>query len=190
MPPKTKIDKQMIIDAAIGIIRESGAEKLNTRAIAEKLRCSTQPVLYHFRTMEEIKQATYMAADEFHSAYLMKDLTEGRGTDNPMKTIGTNYIRFGYEEKNLFRFLMQSDVFSGQVPGLFDDERLMPVLSVLAGQTGCSTEKAKQIFAAVYYPVHGIASLLANNSLEYNEAAFQETLDLIFAGVLKESEEK
>ena len=56
MPPKPKINRQMILDAAFEIVREQGHEMVNARTIAEKLKCSTQPVMYHFKTMEEIRK--------------------------------------------------------------------------------------------------------------------------------------
>ena len=65
MPPKSKITKEMIIDAAFAIARKEGAEKITARAISEYLKCSTQPVLYHFATIEEIKKAAYGKTNEF-----------------------------------------------------------------------------------------------------------------------------
>ena len=59
MPPRTKITKDMIINAAFEIIRDDGADMINARKIAEKLKCSTQPVLYQFKSMEKIKNAVY-----------------------------------------------------------------------------------------------------------------------------------
>ena len=52
MPPKAKVTKDMIIDAAFNVVREAGAENINARTVAKKLKCSTQPVMYHFETIE------------------------------------------------------------------------------------------------------------------------------------------
>lgn len=62
MPPKPKITKQMILDASFAIAREQGYELINARTIAEKLNCSTQPVMYNFKTIEEIREETYRLA--------------------------------------------------------------------------------------------------------------------------------
>lgn len=56
MPPKVKITKEMIIDAAFEIARSEGAENINARTVSKKLGCSTQPVMYHFKTIEELKK--------------------------------------------------------------------------------------------------------------------------------------
>ena len=55
MPAKAKVTKEMIVDAAFAIAREAGVENINARTVSERLHCSTQPVMYHFATMEELK---------------------------------------------------------------------------------------------------------------------------------------
>ena len=180
MPPRSKITREMIIDAAYEIVRESGEGSLNARSIADRLGCSTQPVLYVFRTMDEIRECVYQKADEYHSEYLMQT---GENT-----SIWKNYIRFSVRERNLFRFLFQSNAFSGRIQGLIDDERLLPVLEAMSAQMGMEVKDVKKFFAAIYYPVHGIASLLANNSMEYDEEEFEAILSMIRRGVLKEME--
>ena len=56
MPPKVKVTKDMVIDAAFEIAREAGAENINARTVAKKLNCSTQPVMYHFATIADLKK--------------------------------------------------------------------------------------------------------------------------------------
>lgn len=72
--------------------------------------------------------------------------------------------------------------------GLVEDERLMPVLQAMGSQMGIEISDVKKFFAALYYPVHGIASLLANNSMEYDEDELETILAMIKRGVLKELE--
>ncbi len=63
MPAKAKVTKEMIIDAAFEIAKEAGAENINARTVASKLNCSTQPVMYHFATIGELKRAVYARLD-------------------------------------------------------------------------------------------------------------------------------
>ena len=62
MPPRAKITKEMVVAAAFEIAREAGAENINARTVAKKLGCSTQPVMYHFATIEELKKTVYTKA--------------------------------------------------------------------------------------------------------------------------------
>ena len=56
MPPKAKVTREMIIDTAFEIIRNTGIETVNARTVSKELNCSTQPVMYHFKTIEELKK--------------------------------------------------------------------------------------------------------------------------------------
>lgn len=183
MPPKSRITGEMIVNAAFDIVKEQGAESLSARSIAVRLNCSTQPVLYCFKTVDEVRAEVYATANRYHDEYLMKGIEKAA---NPMYAIGLNYIRFGYEEKNLFKFLFQSGNLSGKIEELFNDEALEPVLATLQARTGCDREKTKLIFKSIYYSVHGIASLLANNALEYNEEHFKDTVVAVYNGVVNE----
>ena len=71
MPAKAKVTKEMIIEAAFAVARETGAENINARTVSERLHCSTQPVMYHFATIEELKKTVYTKADLYHSEFLM-----------------------------------------------------------------------------------------------------------------------
>ena len=54
MPPKAKVTREMILDAAFDLVRSEGQGALNVRALARRLVCSTQPILYNFATMEAL----------------------------------------------------------------------------------------------------------------------------------------
>lgn len=180
MPPKTKITREMILDAAFAIARQEGAETVNARTVSQKLNCSTQPVLYHFKTMEELKKAVYAKADEFHSAYL----AEAQG-QSPLKSIGLRYIRFGAKEKHLFRLLFQTNEFSGKsISELTSAEETAFIFEAIAKTKNVSLEQARMIFKSLFLFAHGYASMFANNELVYDENAISADLELIFAGML------
>lgn len=180
MPPKAKVTKDMIVDAAFVVAREEGAENINARSVAQKLNCSTQPVMYHFKTMEELKKAVYGKADEYHSSYIMNIQS-----DNPMKDIGLQYIRFAVTEKKLFRFLFQSNEFLGKnISELTNAEELQPVIAILSQATEVNTKQAKTIFRSLFLFVHGYASMFANNEMVYDEQTISSDLDLIFNGIV------
>lgn len=181
MPPKVRITKKMVEDAAIEVIRTSGHENLNVRTIAAHLGCSTQPVMYSFNTVDQIREAAYHAADEYHSAFIMPKESDR----NPMLAMGLNYVRFGCEEKNLFRFLFQTNKFGGvNVKALLRDPRINGILEVMAAGLDCGIEDAREMFLTFFCTVHGLASLLANNSMEYDEEQSKKILADIFHGMI------
>ena len=140
MPPKVKITKKMVADASFEVIRANGHENLNARTISEYLGCSTQPVLYSFKTVGEIREAAYEIADGYHTMFIMPKDTD----ENPMLALGLNYVRFGQEEKNLFRFLFQTDKFGGKdVAVLMADPGLADIMEIMAAGLKVDIEQAK-----------------------------------------------
>ena len=191
MPPKARITKEMVIEAGFAIVRNEGQESLNVRRIATGLGCSTQPVMYLYKTVDELKADIYSAADKFHTEYIMQPDDDA---ENPLLCIGLNYIRFAEKEKFLFRFLFQSDKFRNvgfkEIVGNSENDFLT---QPLAEQTGLAPEQAKEVFETLFICVHGYASLLANNSMEYNEEHSAEMLKNLFkstVGFMLRGEEK
>lgn len=181
MPPKVKVTKKMVADASFELIRSVGHEKLNARTIAEHLGCSTQPVLYSFKTVDEIREAAYGIADSFHTEYIMPDEKD----ENPMLALGLNYVRFAQEEKNLFRFLFQTDKFGGKdVKALMSDPGLSEILKIMAAGLKVDKKKAGEMFMTFFCVAHGMASLLANNSMKYDEKQCKKMLISVFDGMI------
>ena len=190
MPAKAKVTREMIVDAAFAVARETGAENINARTVSERLHCSTQPDMYHFATIEELKRTVYAKADLYHSEYLMHLKRPAKGV---MLGIGMNYIRFAIEEPHLFRFLFQSDFFGGStLLELIDAEELAPVLSAMQGALGVDRERTKKVFLTVFLFAHGYASIIANNSLKYDEALINVHLEQAYRGAIlaAQSEER
>ncbi|MDE6434472.1 MAG: TetR/AcrR family transcriptional regulator [Lachnospiraceae bacterium] len=183
MPPKPKIKKEMIINAGKEVIQSEGIENLNVRKIASKLNCSTQPIMYHYKTVAELKSDIYSEIDQYHSAYIMNIENSSL---NPMLSIGIRYILFAYEEKNYFKFLFQSNKFSNMsFNGLFDDDELSMIYSILAQEAHITKMQSKELFENLFIMVHGLASLLANNAMEYDEEYCIKILENTFNSLIK-----
>lgn len=182
MPPKAKITKDMIIEAGVKIVRANGADSLNVRRVAAALSCSTQPVMYHFKTVKELKAAVYEASDKLHTEYIM---TPDPNAENPFLSIGLRYIQFAEDEKRLFRFLFQSDSFQNiSFTDLMNADDLLPVTATLCKAANLSKTQARNAFETMFICVHGIASLIANNSINYDKTHFEKILRTAFNGAI------
>ncbi len=187
MPPRTKISAEMITDAAVEVARTGGYENINARSVAVQLHCSTQPVMYHFSTIDSLKRAAYRKTDRLHSEYLMKS---DPGQD-PILTIGLNYIRFAVDEPQLFRFLFQSGYAEeNSLLEMLDSEELVPVLAAMQEGTGLSMQKTRDIFLTVALFAHGYASIIANNGLRFDEKLIAEHLERAWNGALLAAQEE
>ncbi|MBQ6455196.1 MAG: TetR/AcrR family transcriptional regulator [Eggerthellaceae bacterium] len=173
------VTHKTILDASIALIREQGHERLNARALAARIGCSTQPILYCFKSMDELRRAAYEAADQLHTAFLM----EGLDSPNPLLGLGLKYVRFAYEEPLLFRFLFQSnELGQHDMVGLIENPALIPLLTQVAEEGSLDEATARRTFLTIFATAHGFASLLANNALEYDEELVASSLLGSFMG--------
>jgi len=179
MPPKARITKEMVVNAAFEVTRAEGGESVNARTVAKKLGCSTQPVMYHFATIEDLKKAVYEKVGCFHTEYLMNIPPQ----EDSMLGIGLNYIRFAVEEPNLFRFLFQSGI-AGQnsLLEMIDSQEMEPVISSIQEAMELDRERTKEIFITLAMFVHGYASILIGNKLEFEECVVKTHLERVYRG--------
>lgn len=188
MPPRAKITKAMVIDAAFEVARRTGAENINARTVSKELNCSTQPVMYHFATIEELKKAAYEKADKFHTEYLM-NIPETQ--EDAMLGIGLNYIRFAVEEPDLFRFLFQSGLAAeNSLLEMINSQELIPVISAMQEELDMDIEQTKEVFMTLAMFVHGYASIIANNSLEHDEKLIAAHLERVCRGAILAMQEE
>ena len=180
MPPKARVSREMIVEAGFAIAREQGIEQVSARTVSERLGCSTQPVMYHFRRIEDMKRAVYRQADEYHTAFIT-DVRDG----HPLRGVGLNYIRFAQTEKHLFRLLFQTNGFEGKsVAELIDAPEFAPVIAAMGGA------REKEALKLLFLFAHGYASMFANNSLAYDESVIAKDLERAFTGALRTIKEE
>ena len=182
MPAIAKVTKEMIIDAAFEISKEMGAENINARTVSQKLGCSTQPVLYHFKTIEDVRIAAHKKASEFHINYVTS--ISGK-YERPMLEVGMRHIQFAVEEKNLFRFLFHSNYYAGiSLSDWLTGENFGSLFPILEKQANVDNRQAYSIFSQIFLVTHGIASLLANNAMVYDESYCINTLSNAYFGTM------
>ena len=187
MPPKIRVTEDRIINAAVEVARQSGFEKINARTVSEQLHCSTQPVMYHFSTIDNLKKAAYRRADQLHTQYLMNTPP---GQD-PILSIGMNYIRFAVEEPQLFRFLFQSGYAEeNSLLEMVDSEELIPILAAMQEGAGLNMQKTRNVFITVAMFAHGYASIIANNHLEFDEKLIAGHLERTWTGAVLAAEQE
>ena len=182
MPAIAKVTKEMIVDAAFEIAKEMGAENITARTVSQKLCCSTQPVLYHFKTIEDVRIAAHKKASEFHVNYVTN--LSGK-YERPMLEVGMRHIQLAIEEKNLFRFLFHSNYNTGvSLSEWLTAENFDSLISILKKQAKVDNRQAYNIFFQIYLVTHGIASLLADNAMVYDEAYCIKILSNAYFGAM------
>ncbi|MBR3357518.1 MAG: TetR/AcrR family transcriptional regulator [Solobacterium sp.] len=172
MPRKAEVTKEEMIEGAFRLVRERGWQALTARSLAAELGCSTQPVMYRFPSLAELREETYRRADRFHSEYLL--------ASDGLMDLGLRYIRFAAEETNLFRFLFQSGHFQNvSVEDMIRMPEAEGVLAAAAEGMEMPVEEIVPVFEILFAAVHGYADLIANNAVKYDEKEICEKLAIL-----------
>ena len=98
MPASRKINKDDIIRVCLDIVRKDGINGINARRVAKELNCSTQPIFYLYKNIDELKDDLYKEISNIYFNYILND-------SNTYKDTGLKYIKFAKDEPNFFKIL-------------------------------------------------------------------------------------
>ena len=182
MPPKIRITKDEIVQAAVDIVRQHGADALNARNVAAALNCSTQPVFSNFATMQDLRLAVVVAADVLCRAYIDREVKTGEFPT--YKASGMAYIRFAKEEKELFKLLYMRDrtgETDDKQPNINDQMN-----EIVQEYTGLEERQAALFHLEMWAFVHGIASMFATGFLDLDRELVSKMLTDSYQGLRKQ----
>ena len=126
-----------MVEGTFQLIRHNGYEAFSARNLAAFLGCSTQPIMYQFPNLAELKELAYQKADSFHSEYILS---------------GEN------------------------------------LLEIASNEEGLTLEEAMSYFEPLYAAVHGYASLIANNGMDYDPATIRRSLVSLAEAIIGKDE--
>ena len=172
MSARRKIQKEDIIQESVSIVAKEGINALNARKIAKKLGCSTQPLFYIYENMDDLKKDVMNEIVKIFDIEVLKSETG----QLEYKDIGINYIRFAKEEPELFKIMFNRKINEGAFDFIDLTGSAKTILETISKQTGMSNEDAKQFHLRMWLYVNGIASLAANQTVEFNDEEIAELL--------------
>lgn len=178
MPPRVKITKEDIIKMAVELVRKNGAESLNARAIALALDCSTQPIFSNFKTMEELFEATIVAAYEIYLGFIKNEVESEKYPK--YKAFGMAYIRFAREEKELFKLLFMRD---RRGEDLSPSPDFKESVKLIMEANAIDEEKATLMHLEMWSCVHGIGTMLATSFLSLDDELISHMTSDVYNGV-------
>lgn len=169
MGRKTRITREMILEAAYELLDESGIGAVAIKSIAAKLGCSTQPVSWQFGSMTELKKALfYYAGEKLYSPLPQK--MQGREAVDAFFISGVHYLSIACEHPNVFKFLNVDDPLDtigeriGPEAGIFslqfDDE----AVKLLASQYDIPMDKVGIAVRDTVIYTHGLAVMMIYDS--------------------------
>lgn len=182
MPTKIRISKDMILDAAFEIVRQDGMEKLSNRELANKLNCSIRPIYYQFEDVEEMQKELYLKIEQYFYKFILDNMVE----EIPKyKQVGINYIKFAKKEKKLFQTLFMTDV--GLTPDAFvlkAGEDYKEIEKLIKISANIKEEDIRDFHTKMWIFCHGIATLVANDTIKLTDNQIQDLLSYEFQALM------
>ena len=178
MPPKVKITKENIVNAALDIVRKDGAAALNARSLAAAIGCSTQPLFSNFSSMEELDAEVIKTAYELYIGFINAEIERG---EYPIyKAYGRAYIRFASEERELFKLLFMRDRRGEDISPTPDFDASV---KMIMEANGFERERAELFHLEMWSVAHGIATMLATSFLSLAEWVISRMLSDAYSGI-------
>ena len=184
MPRKTVILKEDIIKTSVEIVRTSGPDALNARAVAKALGCSTQPVFSNFRNMQDLMDSVVGRSLELYDDFIKKEFGRNQGYP-PYKTYGMGYIRFAMEESNLFKLLFMRDRRNEESSA--EDKTFYEVIPLIMKALGLTEKEAQMFHLEMWTFVHGIAAMSATSYCSWDMEQASKALTDIYQGLILRS---
>ena len=101
-------------------------------------------------------------------------------------SIGEISEKCGYADYRVF-----TKAFNGKtLLELIDAEELTPVLLAMQKSLEIGMEQTKTVFITVFLFAHGYASMIANNSLKYDEDTIDSHLERAYRGAILAAQEE
>ena len=170
MPAKKQVPKEMILDAALKLLKKQGYAAVNIKQLAKEIGCSTQPIYLSFSGMDELRNNLIpLAVAEFEKYMRFAE------KDGVMRLYDINYIKFANDEPHLFRFLFMRLNSFAEIK-----QALLPIIeqsiNELMSIYHISHTEADALHDQLWMHAHGIASMTATQFCDWDMNKAQRML--------------
>ena len=123
-----------------------------------------------------------MKIEQYFYKFILDNMVEGIPK---YKQVGINYIRFAKKEKKLFQTLFMSD--TGLTPDAFVDksgEDYREIEKLIKLSANLKEEDIKDFHTKMWIFCHGIATLVANDTIKLTDNQIQDLLSYEFQALM------
>lgn len=175
MARTARITREAILEAALKMLIRNGYSSVNIKTLAKELNCSTQPIVWHFENMEDLR----IALSEYAMMYAAREAASSSEDKlESFEFLGKAYVKMALKEPNLFKFLYLGENPMGKPYNLKDIGRSKnkDMIRMISEQTGLNDDQVIRFVRNTIIYSHGIATMLATGMLKGTE---KEMMDLI-----------
>jgi AcrR family transcriptional regulator len=189
MPPKTKFDKNAIVEAAFEVAKEKGFSGITVRSVANRLKSSVAPIYVNFAAIDDLIEAVVQRVFAISEELLAKQKGESK-----FENIGKASLEFAREYPVLFRELsLQPNPYlasyetieKSMLDGMADDETMRD----------WTFEERRRLFLKMRIFQMGLSAMVANghvpswlNNQEFDHLLMEVGDDVLLAQQIKRKE--
>ena len=159
MPPKTKFDREVIVEAAFTIAKEEGFDGITARSVAKSLHCSVAPIYINFATIDDLIKAVVERVFA-----LSDELLKKQKGPHLFENIGKASLVFAREYPVFFRELvMQQNPYMASYETVQDT--MVKALAEDETMRGLTYDERKLLFLKMRIFQTGISVMVASGHL-------------------------
>lgn len=159
MARKTIISKEVILETAFQKLIRDGYASITITTLAKEIGCSTQPIAWHFGTMDALREEILDYCIRFLGRIFCG--VKNESIAEQLEDIAAGYITLTFDYPNLYRYFYISDGDGSRMKELSRSLRAdnyEKVVGLLQKEYGISREEVQKYLTNLQMYVHGIAS--------------------------------
>ena len=171
--PKQRITKEMVVDTAFKIARQSGMDKVLVKSIADELGCSVQPIYSYCKNMNGLREEVGNKARDFIQEHVASHIDKS----DLFRSTGRAYIQLAKEEPHILKiFILQERRNISSLKDIYETETNPQIAQAIAKELGISIETARQLHLNMLIYTIGLGTIFSVSSpgIPINEIYLQQ----------------
>ena len=189
MPPKTKFDKNAILDAALEVAKEKGFSGITARSVANRLNCSVAPIYVNFATVDDLVEAVVQRVFAISEELLAKQKGQSM-----FEKMGKASLAFAREYPVLFRELsIQPNPYMASYETI--ENAMLEAMAEDEAMRGWTLLERKRLLLKMQVFQIGLSVMVANGHVpswlknqEFNQLLMEVGDDVLLAQQMKRKE--
>lgn len=189
MAPKTKFDKDAIVEAALEIAQEKGLAGITARSVAKKLNSSVAPIYVNFTTLDDLVEAVVQRVFA-----ISEEILEEQKGQSMFENMGKASIAFARKYPVLFReFSIQPNPYMASYEST--ENAMIDAMADDQSMEGWTLDERKRLFLKMRIFQMGMSVMVANGHVpswidnqDFDELLMEVGEDLLLADEIKRKE--
>jgi AcrR family transcriptional regulator len=189
MPPKTKFDKEAIIDAALAVAKEAGFSGITARSVAARLQSSVAPIYVNFATIDDLVEAVVQRVFAISDELLAKQKGQSM-----FEKMGKASLTFAREYPVLFRELsIQPNPYMASYETI--ENAMLDAMAEDETMRDWTLEERRRLFLKMRVFQIGLSAMVANGHVpswldnqEFDQLLMEVGDDVLLAHQIKRKE--